>query len=473
MGVRCFVRSVRVLVCRGGRHIPAIGEDTRKEVSEKKFQTNGVLYDQLKAKRLRYNYLLGGASSGKSHCLAQFLAVERFLSTERFGLLAIRKTRPAVKASCWENVRHYLRRLQEDEGLDKPFWEENKSDLILTSNTGNTWRFSGLDNMYKVRSMEGLNQIWVEEAAAVGNEAAFAEREITQLDMICRAGGLEQMWFSMNPVDPIGNKWLKDRCDGANADPDSQLIQVNHGDNLFLSEDGHRVIESLIETDAEYDKIYRQGLWATPTCLIYDKWDIVPAMPEKYTLRLWGLDFGYSTNPAALTEIRFVATREVYIKEHIHQTQVTNPELIAMLKLVDVEEGVQGVPKNEPIVADSAEPKSIQELRNAGYNMFGAFKGPDSVRFGIRTLQGVMQHITADSTKMIEEIGGYKWSVDVDGNVKQPPKPVELKDHCMDANRYAITKELGLTKAGMIFAEEEQVKQVHNLASEDYGWSDL
>ena len=334
--------------------------------------------------------------------------------------------------------------------------------LTAKTPTGNTWKFVGYDNLYKIRSMEGVNQVWVEEVAAIGNDASFSERDILQLDLVCRAGGLEQLWFSFNPVDPINNKWLKDRADNAAADSNSQIIKVTYQDNLFLSEASQEAIEGLVNTDAEYDTIYRLNQWATPTALIYTKWDIVPDMPEKYTLRTWGLDFGYSTNPAALVEIRFVAEREVYVKEHIYQTHVTNPELIQMMKGI--------VPLNESVVADSAEPKSIQELRNAGFNMFGALKGPDSVRFGIRTVQDVHQHITADSTNLIKEIGGYKWAVDAEGNVKQPPKPVELWDHLMDASRYSLTKELGLTKAGIVFAEEEKEVVEHSLISEDDGW---
>lgn len=434
-------------------------------MNEAKIQTNGRLYAKLKASRVRYNYLAGGASSGKSYCLAQFLTVERFLSKDRYGIVSVRKTRPAVKASCWELAVKHLDMAAEWVGMrPDELYESNKSDLILKAKEkpNNTWRFIGFDNLYKVRSMENINQVHVEEVCAIGNDAAFHERDMMQLDLICRAHGLQQLWFSFNKVDPVGNKWMKDRIEHADAKPNSLLIEVTHLDNRFLQDESRAAIEELIETDAEYDKIYRQNKWATPTALIYTKWDIVPDMPEKYTQRIWGLDFGYSTNPAALTEIRFVATHEVYIRECIHQTHLTIPELIEMMKLI--------VPMNEKVVADSAEPGSIQQIRNAGFNMFGAFKGPDSVRFGIRTLQGVMQHITADSTNIIKEIGGYKWGVDIDGNVKQPPKPVELLDHAMDGNRYAITNVLGLTKAGLLVVTDEVEPTEHSLCSEDDGW---
>jgi phage terminase large subunit len=163
-----------------------------------------------------------------------------------------------------------------------------------------------------------------------------------------------------------------------------------------------------------------------------------------------------------LTEIRFTSDDEVYIHEHIYQTHVTNPELIEMMKAI-------GVPKSDRIVGDSAEPKSIQELRNAGFNMFGALKGPDSVKHGIRTLQHVTQHITAESTNVIEEIRGYKWQVDSDGNVKSPPKPVAIKDHAMDGDRYAVTKVLGLVKAGIAAVTPEEPSQEATLDS-DEGW---
>lgn len=427
---------------------------------ESPFKVNEPIYKWLNASPVRYTFLRGGASSGKSHTVAQHLLLDYFLQPTKLGLLTVRKTRPAVKASCWELVHHYADLAAEIIGSPGPLYEDNKADLTMYGRNGIFWKFAGLDNMYKIRSMEGVNIVWIEEAAAVGSDAAFSERDFHQLDLVCRAGGIERIYVTYNPVDPIGNEWLKKRDDNADADPDSRRLILTHKDNPFLSAAGHKVIEKLQQSDAEYDKIYRLGEWATPTAIIYTNWDIVPKMPERYDQRIWGLDFGYASNPAALTEIRFVGDN-VFIHGHIYQTHLTNPELILLLKDI--------VPKSERLVADSAEPKSIQEIRNAGFNIFGALKGPDSVKYGIKTVKSLKQHITKDSPQIIDEIRGYKWQVDADGNVKSPPKPVELRDHGMDANRYAITHVKGLVKAGIEIATVSEPKEYDPIES-DEGW---
>ena len=313
--------------------------------------------------------------------------------------------------------------------------------------------------------MEGINYIWIEEAAAVGHDAAVSQREFMQLNITCRAktpGVTNRIFVTFNPVDPIGNEWLKNRVEAADAAGDSQQLRLCHRDNPFLAQAEHDQIEALADQDAEYDKIYRLGQWAMPTALIYDNWDIVQEPPDKYEERLWGLDFGYSINPAALVEVRFITRKEVYLREHLYKTSLTNLELIERLKEI--------VPGGEKIVGDSAEPKSLQELRNAGLNVFGSLKGADSVAHGIRTVQGLDVHVQAGSEHLIKEMRGYKWRVDINAEVVQPPKPVKILDHLLDAVRYAITQVLGLTKAGLRFPEADELTLEE---AEDEQWDEI
>ncbi len=399
----------------------------------------------------RFIYLFGGASSSKSHTTGQYLVVDKAAKEKHIGILVVRKTRPAVKASCWPLVHRYL-----DEA--KLPYVENKSDLIITMPGGNFFLFDGLDNIFKKKSLEGINYVWVEETSGLGYEAAITWKEFAHLDMICRANndnGINQLFCSFNPVDPIGNAWLVARSEGKDADADnSACLRLTHKDNPFLADEEHARIEALMGQDPEYDKIYRLGEWATPTNLIYSNWDIVLAMPERYDESVWGLDFGYSGNPAALLEIRIVGN-EIWEREHLYQTNLTNPQLIEMLKSV-------GIGRTDKIVADCAEPKSIQEVRNAGFNIHPCNKGKDSVRHGINTVKSFKVHVTADSLNLIMEKRGYKWKLDKDDNPL--PEPVKFKDHLMDAERYAIAKVRTMVKAGLVSvgAEQERVEDIDN-----------
>lgn len=378
----------------------------------------------------RWNILYGGVSSSKSWAVAQYLLIEKLMKEKEIGVLALRKVRPALKDSCWRLMNYWIRKLNLS-------CQINRSDLLIHFPNGNFIQFNGLDNVEKKKSLEGINYIWLEETTE------FTHREFLQLNLRCRAqnsNGINQLYLSFNPIDPIGNEWLKDISD-AGTYGDQQVLMLNHNDNPFLSAEEHAQIEALADQDVEYDKIYRLGQWATPTNLIYSNWDTVEQMPERYDERVWGLDFGYSSNEAALVELRFVGD-EIYEREHLYMTNLTNPQLIELLK-----EAIEI--KTDMIVADCAEPKSIQEISNAGLNVHPCKKGADSVRHGINTVKSFHCHVTIDSTNLIREKKGYKWKVNKDDIPL--PEPVPLRNHLMDAERYAIQKVRGKVEAGVSF----------------------
>jgi len=383
----------------------------------------------------RYLYLHGGASSGKSHTMGQYLLKDKFTMERNIGILSLRKVQPAVRTSCLAVARHYIRKA----GLEKSI-RINLSTMTMTAWNGNRWLFDGLDNVFKKRSMEGINYVHIEETAGKHHDAQFTEREIKQLDMTCRAeneNGINQFFFTYNPFDPMGNKWLKDREDKVDADPRSAQMLLNYLDNPFLAPEEIAVIEALMD-DPEYDKIYRLGMWATPEALIYSNWDIVNEMPEEYEERIWGLDFGYA-HPTALVELR-ITEKEVWENEAIFKTHLTTPELIDLMKVI-IEN-----PFDE-IVADSSRPEAIAEIKRAGFNIYPCLKGPKSVWYGIRDVQKYKCHILHSATNIIDEKSGYKWKVDTAENVLD--EPVKIRDHTLDAERYALSRVAARTKVAV------------------------
>lgn len=415
---------------------------------EAEIQINPKPYKWLKESTKRFNYLYGGSSSGKSWTMAQFLIIERWGQKQKRGILVVRKTRPAVKTSCWELVLGELHKLG---FVEDKHYTVNKSDLIIRHNNGNFFMFDGMDNVYKKKSIEGINTVWVEEAAGMMHDAIITEKEFTILDINCRAdyeGSAKQLFCTFNPVDPLGNKWLKDRTDGIDVDADdSQIMTLNHNENPFIKPEEHHRIEVLADKDPELDKIYRQGLWAMPRFIIYERWDTCDDMPEKYSRRLWGLDFGYSADQAALVEIRFCGD-DVYERELIYQTNLTNQQLIHLMKQIIGD-------SYDEIIADCAEPKSIQDIRNAGFNIHPCFKGKASVRYGIQAVKSCNVHICKGSVNLIKEKQAYKWKADKDENPL--PEPVDWMNHLMDAERYAISRVKGKVVAGIsILGEEEK-----------------
>ena len=380
-------------------------------------------------------FMWGSASSSKSHTIAQFICFELF-PLANIGILVVRKTRPAVKDSCWDLITGYLRK------AEIPY-KPNLSELKITGTNGSWIKFDGLDNIAKKKSMEGLNFIWVEELAGLSADTEISKREFDLLSTYARntphSDRANQVFASFNPVDQLRNKWIEDITIYGDTE-DLQLYHINYEDNPFLAAPARRIIEQIAETDFQYKKVYQLGQWAVLTGQIYDNWDTVDSMPEEYERRVWGLDFGF-VNPAALVEIRIIGN-ETWEQQHVYEKGLTNPQLASKIEPV--------VPDHERIIADSAEPKSIQELVNAGLNVFPAGKGPDSVSQGINSVRRFKTHLLRDSTDLIKEKAGYKWAVDKDDKIKQPPKPVDIENHLMDAERYAISSVVNLIPAGLI-----------------------
>ncbi len=372
----------------------------------------------------RFIHLLGGAGSAKSWTVAQFLLIEKLYSQPGIGILVLRKTKPSVRASCLKLIKYWLDQM----GLP---YDEDKTYLILTAPNGSFIKFDSVDDVEKKKSMEGINYVWLEEATEL------TEKEVMQLNLRCRADnphGINQLYFTNNPIDPIGNAWLKDRCDNAavhtdvEGKHDSACLTVTHLDNPFLAQEERNQIEQLADLDHEYDLIYRQGKWATPTHIIYTNWDIVESFPDGCDNVGYGLDFGF-VNPTALIKVGIKDSIDVYIREIIYESNLTNTELINLLKAQNLLYSV--------IVADCAEPDRIMEIGQAGFEIIPCEKGPGSVIYGIDCVKRKRLHIVRNSVNVQTEIKGYKHKTDRQGNILE--EPLGYKDHAMDAIRYYLS----------------------------------
>ncbi len=423
------------------------------------FKVNALAFNTLFDNRLkRFIDFYGGAGSSKSWSIAQWLVLEKFQKEEHIGILCVRKTRPAVKNSCWKIIKHWVKVL----GCKV---DENKTDLVITDKARNNFiQFIGCDDVEKVKSIEGINYVWIEETTEL------RRKDYMQLNLRARASNINsvkdkngeylldkknrkipcinQLFITFNPVDPVKNKWLKRRTDLGSTSKRC-IFKINHDENPFLSAEEHEQIENLINEDAEYDKIYRLGQWATPTAIIYSNWDIVKEWPNDIDSK-YGLDFGF-INPSALVEVKFTEDMtECWVRENLYKSKLTDPMLVRELAVI-IEN------KSQLIIADSADPRSITQIRNAGFNCQPAIKGKDSVFFGIKSVQSIKVHIYYESTNLIEEFQTYKWKVNKDEEVMEG-EPVKLKDHLVDALRYIVSRVKGYTKVDLVISDPDKIK---------------
>jgi len=219
-------------------------------------------------------------------------------------------------------------------------------------------------------------------------------------------------------------------------------------DNLFLPDTIRKKILSYEPTptnidngtaDEYYWQVYGLGIRADVKGLVYTNIKGVEKMPDGGKLLGYGLDFGFTNDPTALVKV-VEYDGELWADELIYETGLTNPDIYARA-------GELGVNFHDTTVADSAEPKSIEELRRLGWRVEGANKGADSITQGIDVVKRYRLNITTRSVGLREEVRNYKWQHDKKTDTYSN-KPVDAFNHSLDGIRYVALNRIGGKRSG-------------------------
>jgi len=375
---------------------------------------NDVYYPLLENQD-RYLVLYGGAGGGKSHFAAQKTLIRIVVGAKKgikHRFLALRKTQPAVRKSVFALFNHYI-----NEWNLSRIAKINRTDMTIQFFNGSEIICGGLDDPEKLKSIEGVTSAWLEEATE------FTEDDFKQVNLRLRGKtqSYKQIILTFNPVSKLS--WLYKRFFEGRKE-NCTILRTTYKDNRFIDEEYIKVLEGLKNEDETYYQVYALGEWGVLQNIIYTNYDLVDNFPDSFDEIIYGLDYGYN-NPSALLEVG-IKDKEIYLRELLYQTHLTNEDLIEKLKELIPD-------KNRYIYADSAEPARIEEMQRAGFNVHPADK---SVKDGIDFVKRQKLHILKSSVNLIKEISGYKYKEDKDGNVLD--EPVKFRDHLMDAMRYAI-----------------------------------
>lgn len=349
----------------------------------------------------------GGAGSGKSYTVAQFLIIEKLLSNRNKRLLVTRKYNPSLRVTTWQLIHEILNE------LEIPYME-NKTEQVLQLPRRNEIYFRGLDDAEKIKSAE-FNYIWMEEATE------FDFEDYLQLKLRLRRAttSVNQLFLTFNPV----AGWTQKQFFEQESD-DIAILHTTYVDNPFLDIEYTKMLEFLKDQDEAYYQIYTLGRYAILRNKVYNNYQIVSKMPESFDEVIYGVDFGFN-NPSVILEIG-LKDDNIYITKELYETHLTNEELIGKLKSF-----VRN--KNAEIYADSAEPMRIEEITRAGFNVYPAKK---DVKNGIDYIKRKKIFINENCINTIKEIQTYKWKEKKDGEILD--EPVKFMDHAMDAMRYAV-----------------------------------
>ena len=347
----------------------------------------------------------GGTSSSKTFSILQLLILIAKSAKSKLLISVVSESLPHLKRGC---IRDFFRILDEIPDNNPCY---NKTEQSYNFGDA-TIEFFGADDSAKVRGPR-RDILFINEGNNISWETARALDIRTSKFTIVDWNPVSEFWAHEFWLNRPGNAYIHSTYQDVKDVLPKEVV-----DN----------IESNRDLDANWWRIYGEGLIGRLEHLIWSNYEIVPDLPPKDTWQKWayGLDFGF-THPMALVKV-VISAEKLYWDESLYQNKLTNADLIAMLTHED----------RADIYADGARPDSIQEIQNAGWNIYPANK---SVKTGLDVVKRQKLYITQRSLGLIKEIRNYSYKKDKDGHILE--EPVKIADDACDAGRYGT---LGLTE---------------------------
>ena len=367
----------------------------------------------------RIKIIPGGTSAGKTYGILPIL-IDKAIKTPGLEISVVAESIPNLRRGALKDFTKIMQ--QTNRWID-----DNYSRTLLTYKfaNGSYIEFFGADQEAKVRGAR-RNILYINECNNVNFEI-YQQLAIRTSD---------EVWLDFNPTHEF---WAHTEL---NDDPDSDTLKLTYKDNEALGESIIKEIEKGREKAkksaywSNWWQVYGLGNLGSLEGVIFDNWKLIDTIPEEARLIGVGVDFGYTNDPTAIIEVYKYNDKRI-LNERCYRTGLLNNEIARMLN------------DNETVYADSAEPKSIEEIRRHGINIKGATKGRDSINFGISIMQGESYMVTKHSTNLIKELRYYCW--DKDRNGLKINKPIDNFNHAIDAIRYHEMMDIGINERVFTF----------------------
>ena len=394
----------------------------------------------------RIRAIKGSRRSKKSKTMALWV-IYNMMKYPDANTLVVRKTYRTLKDSCFTELKWAVKRLQVSHQ-----WEFKESPLeAMYIPTGQKIYFRGLDDSLKITSVTVevgvLCWMWIEEAYEIMSEDDYDTLAESMLGD-CPEGLFKQTTLTFNPWSD--KTWIKKRFFDT-PDPDTLTMTTNYLCNEWLSPEDRKEFERMKRKNPRRYRVAGLGDWGVVDGLVYENWK-----EQSFTLiskkefndmeedkrpqnpvfsdgldSAFGLDFGYTNDPTALfCGFLSLSEKKLYVWDELYQKGLSN-------KAIYSEVSRMGYSK-ERITGDSAEPKSIDELRGLGLRITGAKKGKDSVNNGIQWIQDLEIIVHPRCVNFLLEISTYQWKKDKFD--KKLNEPEDDNNHLMDAMRYALER---------------------------------
>ena len=379
----------------------------------------------------RFEVYYGGAGSGKSVFVTQKL-IYKYLKYSGRKCLVVRKVNATLKDSVFALFKTILG--------DWQIYEQckvNKTDLTIELPNGSLFLFKGLDDEEKIKSIAGIDDIWIEECTEIDGFS------YDQLCLRLRSKKpYNQIFCSFNPVSKsnwVFERWFRKEDSKPRTNlKNTMVLKTTYRDNKFLPQSYIENLMDLEKNNPAYFRIYAEGEFATLDKLVYTNWRIEKfdyrqiLKENKKALAIFGLDWGYTNDyTAIICSVIDKINKKIYVYDEHYEKRMTNEDIYNQL----VEMQITG----EVIVCDSSEPKSIEELSRLGCKRVkGATKGRDSIINGIQIIQQYKIIVSPTCKMFAEELRNYTWIKDKKTN-EYINKPIDKYNHGLDAFRYSVS----------------------------------
>ena len=372
---------------------------------------------KIRSLKNRIKVIQGGSSAGKTISIL-ILLIDKCIKTPGLEVSVVSESIPHLRRGC---VKDFLKIMKET-GRFIPS-NYNKTLLRYEFTNGSYIEFFSADSEEKLRG--GRRQIlYINECNSIHYESYLQLAIRTSQDIFLDYNPSSKFWAHTEVI----------------GQADTDFIVLNYKDNEALPIEVVMMLESNREkakTSTYWEnwvRVYLDGEIGQIEGTIFTDFEIIDKIPEDARLLGWGIDFGYSNDPCAVIGL-YKWNEDIIVDEIVYQTGLLNSELSNLLKSNDV---------TGEIYCDSAEPKSIQELKRMGHNARSVEKGRDSVNYGIQILQQKHMFVTRRSRNLLDEFSKYMWKKNRDGGYEKTP--IDAHNHACDALRYIAMSKLGARK---------------------------
>lgn len=374
----------------------------------------------------RKKVVQGGTSAGKTYGIVP-IAIDKATKTPRLKMTIVAETVPAVKDGAVTIFKDVM--------IDTGRWVESRwisNPMQYTFANGTVLQFKAFDTIGKAKAAGKRDWLFLNEANHIHFEIADA--------LMIRS---KETWIDYNPDNEF---WVHTEV---LPEPNSEFLLLTYKDNeacpketiedleikiskafYDINADWNDVNNIKSEYWANWCRVYISGLTGSLQGVIFNNWKQIDNLPIEAKLLGYGLDFGYTNDPTTIIEV-YKYNNQRIINEICYAKGLSNAQISKYITT------------KLPCYCDSAEPKSIAELKSYGINAKAVTKGADSIKFGIQTIQEHEYLVTSKSINTIKELRKYAWAKDK-ATGEQLNEPIDNFNHAMDAWRYHEMETLGI-----------------------------